>query len=160
MGKEKSIKKISSTSLKRVSQQISLVEKILSEKQERIVSVKITPEIILEIEHKFCPYCGQPHKIPGTLFCSHTCGIDYEQLTKEFKRCFGSEVRNKERMLHYMKVFREMGRSDNCTKWIPQYNGWYNLWDRKDCKVRGGFEQGKYCVDCIYRGDQSSATKL
>jgi hypothetical protein len=47
MGKEKSIAKTEKTSLDRASNQISIVNKILSEKQKKIIATRKTPEIIL-----------------------------------------------------------------------------------------------------------------
>jgi len=48
MGKEKAIVKISSTSLERVSKQISIVDKILLRRQIRISPTRNTPEVILD----------------------------------------------------------------------------------------------------------------
>ncbi len=50
MGKDKVIVKISSTSLERVSSQISIVDKILSRRQVRISPTRSTPEVLLDIE--------------------------------------------------------------------------------------------------------------
>jgi len=43
-----------------------------------------------------------------------------------------------------------MGISGNCIKWVRQYDNWYNMWRRKDCKVIAGNDVAKFCKDCSH----------
>jgi len=65
MGKDKSIVKVSTSSLERVSKQISIVDKILSKRQARIFITKSTPEAILD-ELRILPTRSTPEVILNT----------------------------------------------------------------------------------------------
>jgi len=101
---------------------------------------------------KNCKYCGRRYEFirPRSLFCSANCRVKHHLLSKEFIRIYGSEVNSYNNMLYYKQVYQNMGISGNCIKWVRQYDNWYNMWRRKDCKVIAGNDVAKFCKDCSH----------
>ena len=98
---------------------------------------------------KNCKYCDREYeyKRPTSLFCSPKCRVNFHLLSKDFIRKLGSEVRGKANLRHYKQVYKKMGIS-HCIRWIPLYNGWFNMYRRKDCNVKGSNDIVNTCNAC------------
>ena len=101
-----------------------------------------------------CDYCELEYiyLLPTSKFCSPNCRIKHHKLSKDFIRKPGSEVRGKKYLRHYKLVYKKIGIGTNCIRWIKQSSGWYNMWWRKDCKIKGSDDVQKNCNDCSHFG--------
>jgi hypothetical protein len=101
---------------------------------------------------KDCRYCGREYEFfkPRSLFCCTNCRVKHHKLSKDFIRKLGSAVRGKASLRHYQQVYKKMVIGSDCIRWIRQSSGWFNMWWRNDCKIKGSNDVVKYCKDCSH----------